>query len=153
MRKPIKMEMQGYEVVEIPAKDPLQSRCIKITMPEARGIYSNNNTDGDLFDIKAGLLAFRARHLGEALPQVDKPIAGRLGDIMQPLLCVAQLLPEEAIEALTGLIEGFESDRREAESESLAGRIADAFYELQDQVEFGRLPVESLRGKLNNYMI
>jgi hypothetical protein len=135
--------------IEIPSKDPLLSRCIKITMPEARGIYPNNNTDGDLIELKAGLLAFRARHLGEALPQADKPIAGRLGDITQPLLCVAKLLPPEASEALRGLIKEFETERKEAESESLAGRIIQALYDLQFDVENGRLPVEKVRGKIN----
>ena len=135
--------------VEIPAKDPLQSRCIKITMPEARGIYPNNNTDGDLMNLKAGLLAFRARHLGQALPNVDKPIAGRLGDIMQPLLCVAKLLPSESSEALRELIEEFETERKEAEPESLAGSIIQALYDLKFEVENGRLPVEKVRGKIN----
>ena len=134
--------------VEIPAKDPLQSRCIKITMPEARAIYKNNSNT-DLIELKARLLAFRARHLGEPLPEVEKPIAGRLGDIMQPLLSVAKLLPKEASEGLSSLIKDFEEDRREAEAESLAGRIAEALHDLQWEVETGRLATEKLREKIN----
>ena len=102
-----------------------------------------------MISLKAGLLAFRARHLGEALPQVDKPIAGRLGDIMQPLLCVAELLPEEASEALRELIEEFETERKEAESESLAGRISQALHDRQYEIESGKLPVEKIREKIN----
>jgi DNA primase catalytic core len=135
--------------VEIPVKDPLLSRCIKITMPEARGVYPNNNDGEDMMELKARLLAFRMRHLEKVLPEVDKPVAGRLGDLVQPLLCVAKLLPREAFEALQGLVCGFDEDRRDAESESLAGRITQSLFDLRLEVQGGRLPVDKIRDSLN----
>jgi hypothetical protein len=134
--------------IEIDLRDPLHSRCIKITMPEARGIYPNI-TNEDLKALKARLLSFRGRHLGESLPELEKPISGRLGDILHPLLCVAKLLPNEAYQALNGLIKKFEEDRKQAEAESLPGLIAQALYDLKDEVENGRLPVEKVTEELN----
>ena len=136
---------------EIPAKDPLRSRCIKITMPEARGIYPNH-TESDLFELRAGLLAFRARHLNKSLPDVAKPVAGRLGDLMQPLLSVAALLPREATENIHELIGKLETERSEAEAETLAGRIVTILFSLQNEVEGGQLPVERVTELLNGGM-
>lgn len=133
---------------EIPAKDPLRSRCLKITMPEARGIYPNHS-QSDLFELRAGLLAFRARHLNSSLPDVAKPVAGRLGDLMQPLLSVAALLPREATENIKNLIRELETERREAEAETLAGRIVTILFSLQNQVAGGWLPVELVTQMVN----
>lgn len=133
---------------EIPAKDPLRSRCIKITMPERRGIYSNH-TESDLFELRAGLLAFRGRHLKGILPNVPKPVPGRLGDLIQPLLCVAALLPREATENIYELIGKLETERAEAEAETLAGRIVTILFSIQSQVLGGRLPVELITKMLN----
>jgi hypothetical protein len=133
---------------EIPAKDPLRSRCLKITMPEARGIYPNH-AQSDLFELRAGLLAFRARHLNKSLPDVAKPVAGRLGDLMQPLLSVAALLPREATENIKNLIRELEAERQEAEAETLAGRIVTILFSLQNRVVGGWLPVEIVTQMVN----
>ncbi|RLB40403.1 MAG: hypothetical protein DRH12_10075 [Deltaproteobacteria bacterium] len=135
--------------VEIPPQDPLSSRCIKVTMPEARGVYPNINEE-ELRGLRVRLTAFRARHLGEELPKVDKPVAGRLGDITHPLLCVAQLLPQEASDAILGLVSTLEEARKQAESESLAGRIAEALFSLRDEVRKGRLAFSKLQQAINS---
>jgi hypothetical protein len=118
-------------------------------MPEARSIYDNNNSVEELQDLRAKLLSFRARYMNEDLPYAGKPIAGRLGDLMQPLFAVAQLLPPEATENLEKLIEGLDTERREAEAETLAGRIVEALSSLQNELEGGRLAVDRLREELN----
>ena len=135
--------------VEIPVHEPLRSRCLKVTMPEARGNYPNNNSGEELADLKNRLTAFRARHFDKKLPEVGKPVAGRLGDIMQPLFYVAQLLPPEAKENLTLLIEEFEGERKQSESETLAGRIIQALFDLQGEVNNCQLPFERVKEKVN----
>jgi hypothetical protein len=133
---------------EISPRDPLRSRCIKIAMPEARGVY-RNYPESDLAVLRARLLAFRAAYLNRPLPSAPKPVPGRLGDLLQPLLSVAMLLPPEATENLRALIGDLETERREAEGETLAGRIAAALYSLQGNVTGGRLPVALVTEKLN----
>jgi hypothetical protein len=133
---------------EIAAEDPLRSRCIKIAMPEARGIYPNISDD-DLKVLRARLLAWRARHLEVPLPDVEKPVAGRLGDLMQPLFAIAELLPREAKESLRTLTQDLEEERRDSEAETLAGRIVEAFHTLQEEVAEGRLAVDRIREKVN----
>jgi len=150
-------DMKYYEVygptilatnTEIPENDPLRSRCIRIIMPEARGIYPDNS-DEDFIDIKARLLAFRARHQDNPLPNIDKPIPGRLGDLMHPLLQIAKLLPEDALKNLESLVEEVEVERKESQAETLAGKIAHALYHLRGEVDKGRLPVTVLIDSLN----
>lgn len=135
--------------VELPMRDPLRSRCIQIVMPEARDKYPNNNAPEDLLDLRARLTAFRARHLGEVLPEVEKPVAGRLGDITHPLVCIATLLPPEAKEGLMTLIADLEDERKDNQSDTDAWRIVKALYDLKDEVKNGRLPVARLKEKVN----
>jgi hypothetical protein len=135
--------------VEIPANDPLRSRCLKITMPEARGIYPNNTGREQLQDLKNRLLAFRARHFDKELPVIDKPTVGRLGDIMHPLIAVAQVLPSEASDGLIGLIQELEAERKDAEADTLAGKIVSALAELEGEVHECRIPFERVRDKVN----
>jgi hypothetical protein len=134
-------------------KDPLRSRCIQIVMPEARDRYPNNNTPEFLSGLKARLITFRGRHLGKKLPEVEKPVAGRLGDITQPLLCVAKLLPEEASAKIRELIEDLERERKDEQRDTLAGQIVRALYELHNKVEGGRLRVEKVVKAINQNTI
>ena len=59
------------------------------------------------------------------------------------------LLPPEATENLYALIGELEEERREAEGETLGGRIVAALYSLQGRVTGGRLPVALVTEKLN----
>jgi len=135
--------------VEIPADDPLRSRCLQITMPEARGKYPNNNTVEALAEFKARLIAFRARHLEKTFPEVEKPVAGRLGDITHPLVCSATLLPIEATEGLMALITDLENERQDNQADTAAWRIVKGLYDLRDEVKNGRLSVAGLKDAVN----
>jgi hypothetical protein len=118
-------------------------------MPEARGTYPNNNSREELVELKARLLAFRARYFDKELPSIDKPCTGRLGDIMHPLFAVAQLLPPEAREGLVLLVEEFEGERKQSEAETLAGRIVEALHALQGEISQGQILVERVTEKVN----
>lgn len=134
--------------VDIPARDPLRSRCIRITMPEARGTYPNIRSN-ELERIRCRLLAWRAWHLSDGLVNVEKPVPGRLGDLIQPLLSVAALLPSEARQQIYHLLNELEQERTQAEAETLAGRIAEALHLLRNKVTGAKLPVERLREEIN----
>jgi hypothetical protein len=135
--------------VEIAVTDPLRGRCILLMMPEARGVWPNNNSNEDLGDLKARLVAFRARHLGTGLPEFEKRTSGRLGDITHPLLRVANLFPDVALTPLLSLIELLEMERKDLQSETLTGRIAQALYDLQKDVEKGKLRVKKVIDTVN----
>jgi hypothetical protein len=135
--------------VDIPGKDPLRSRCIRIVMPEERGVYADPPSADDLMEYRARFLAFRARYIDKPLPEVGKPTPGRLGDLMRPLLRIASLLPSEAAKHLITLVKDLEQERKEAEAETMAGRIVAALFDLQSEIVGGRLPVENVREKVN----
>jgi hypothetical protein len=130
--------------VEISVKDPLYSRCIRILMPEARGKYPNNNSFEQLVQLKSGLFTFRALYMDKTLPEIEKPVAGRLGDITHPLLKITHLLPREAKTSLVSFIESLENQRKEDQAETLSGKIAAALYTLQTEFKEGKLPVDRL---------
>ena len=72
-------------------REPLASRTIEIVPPEASGKYPTLK-ETDALPLKGRCAAFRARHLLEELPTIEKPADGRLGDIMQPLAQIAAII-------------------------------------------------------------
>ncbi len=135
--------------VEIPPTDPLYSRCICIRMPEASRIYPRTPSPKELEPLQAKLLAFRARYFLQPFPDTDKPVAGRLGDLLQPLLAVAKYLPAEASTQLRSLLGEMVEDSRAAQLESLSGRIFDALSIMRDNFKRGRLRVQAVADYVN----
>lgn len=76
-------------------QEPLLSRCLVVGMPLSARRFPNNITPEAGLPLKERLAAFRARHLEVGLPEHDKPLFGRMGDILQPLARVARLLRNE----------------------------------------------------------
>ena len=64
----------------------LESRAVHINLLEARRRFENDVIPEQSLELKERLTAFRARHLGDTLPELLKPVPGRLGDIIKPLL-------------------------------------------------------------------
>ncbi len=85
----------------------LDTRCLTITMPEGTHKAWPDLDPKKAMELRARLIAFRARALVSGLPDYPKPPLGRLGDILQPLGMVMRLLSpggEEAFARLTQLL-------------------------------------------------
>ena len=85
--------------------------------PEASGKYPTLK-ETDALPLKARGAAFRARHLLDGLPNVEKPADGRLGDIMQPLGQVAAIIGGDLPDLFPAIVESFRRDRQEARSQT-----------------------------------
>ena len=86
--------------------EPLTSRTIEIVPPEASGKYPTLK-ESDALALKARGAAFRARHLLEELPTVEKPADGRLGDIMQPLAQIAAIIGGDLPDLFPAIVDSF----------------------------------------------
>jgi hypothetical protein len=135
---------------DIPAEHPLRTRCIQIIMPEASGKYENICSAAHLQDLRTLLVIFRARYILEVLPSVEKPVSGRLGDLMQPLLQVARILPFEATENLELLIKELVDEKKDTERETLAGRIVESLYILRSDGRAGKLSAVRIAQEVNS---
>ena len=63
----------------------LDTRAISINMPQSVRSFENDVSPESAIALKEHLISFRARHLGEVLPDIPKPAKGRLGDILKSL--------------------------------------------------------------------
>ena len=91
--------------------EPYLSRCVIVTMPETTRSYAANVVPETGKEIRERLLAFRCRWLDRELPQAEKPVPGRLGDILQPIVQVASLLGEDVYRAALRAAQTFYVER------------------------------------------
>ena len=106
-------------------REPLLSRTLGIVPPEAAGKYGTLR-EIDALPLKARCAAFRARHLLDPIPNVDKPANGRLGDIMQPLAQVAAIVGGDLPDVFPSIVEEFRSARQSTRSQSYEAHLVNA---------------------------
>jgi len=127
----------------------LETRAVNINMPETSRKFENSVTPELALPLRCRLLAFRARHLSETLPDIPKPAAGRLGDILKPLLQIIRFVRPEREDDFMALVSGFEADRLIEKAESLEAQILNALMSLKTQVTHGILPVKAITDRFN----
>jgi DNA primase catalytic core len=128
----------------------LETRAVPINMPDTARRFENDITQELALPLKESLVAFRARHLGEVLPDIPKPAAGRLGDILKPLLQVIRLVKPDRESAFQALVEKIEEKRMLEKSDSLEAQILEAIIRLEAEVDRGILPVKVITDTLND---
>lgn len=106
-------------------REPFTSRCVLIVPPEVSGKYPNIYPKDGL-PFRERLVAWRARTMGTPLPTIPKPVAGRLGDILQPLGQIAHLLGADVVAEYETLAEFLAAERRSERSESSQARLVAA---------------------------
>jgi len=107
-----------------PVHHILDTRCLPISMPNKPENYENP-TPEKLLEIKERLTAWRARVMGQPLPEVDviPGINGRLWDISRPLFQVCKMVcPSCEVELRKAILE-IAGQRVEEKQDSLEGQI------------------------------
>ena len=118
-----------------PINDILETRSMMVSMPETEKSFDELITEESGLPFRERLVAFRARHIGKSLPKITKPVAGRLGDIMRPLLQMVHLVKPENEDMFLEFIKGIERDRKLQKSESLEAKLLMAIKNLEFEVE------------------
>jgi hypothetical protein len=119
-------------------------------MPQTSRRFETNVTPESALPLKERLTAWRAHHLGEGLPDIPKPAAGRLGDITKPLLQILYLVHPERVPIFLGLVRDIEHHRLIDKSDSLEAQILLVVASLKDKVERGILPVKTITDAFND---
>jgi hypothetical protein len=127
----------------------LETRAIYINMPEAHRRFENDVIPEGALELKERLVAFRAWHMGQNLPEAEKPSAGRLGDILKPLLQTIRLVNPRMEQSFFTLVRSLERDRLIEKSTSLEAEILNAVKDLEDDITHGFLPVKAITNRLN----
>jgi len=131
-----------------PVNSILETRSIQTIMPESNRMFNNDvkAVDGLLFRERS--VAYRARHMADDLPTINKPAIGRLGDIMRPLLQVLKQFSDED-QWFFEILSDFEQNLKEDIAESKEAQIVRVIYELRSQVRNGKLSNEKILDTLN----
>jgi hypothetical protein len=127
----------------------LESRTIQINMPLSRRNFETDVTPELCLPLKERLTAFRARYLGTTMPDAPKPVSGRLGDILRPLVQVIRLVRPEREDALINLINTLQRQKRSDRGETVEGSILAAIIGLEGEVSGGRLSVKEITAAYN----
>ena len=118
-------------------------------MPEASKRFENDVTPELSLPLKERLIAFRARHLGESLPDIKNPAAGRLGDILKPLQQIVRLVKPNREPSFLKLVRALEEEKLMEKADSLEAQLLRTLIGLKDQVERGILPVKVITDAFN----
>lgn len=129
--------------------EQLESRAIQITMPDTSKMFESDVTPEAAQPLKERLVAFRARHLGESLPDIPKPALGRLGDIARPFFQVIRLVRPEREEALLRLVQRVGEERLIERADSVDAEIIKAVLESGGGVHNGKLSVQRVGDAYN----
>jgi DNA primase catalytic core len=127
----------------------LETRAVYFNMPETGKRFENDVTPELSLPFKERLIAFRARHLGESLPDILKPAAGRLGDILKPIQQIIHMVKPEREPSFLRLIRELEAEKLAEKADSLEAEILMVLIGLRDEVERGILPVKKITNAFN----
>lgn len=131
---------------------PLEDRTLQIRMPSTENKFNLYPTDKGGLELKERLTAFRAMHLGEPLPEVEKPFASRLGDLLKPLLQVVALVRPEQCKTLEQLGERLKVEKAFDKDDSLDSQIIraiDCLVQEGAKITNGTLPVQDITKGIN----
>ncbi|KJS76796.1 MAG: hypothetical protein JL56_04595 [Desulfotomaculum sp. BICA1-6] len=127
----------------------LETRALIINLPEASRVFNNDIRPEDVVSYRERLVAFRARNMNSILPSVDKPCAGRLGDITRPLIQVIKMACPEKESLLIELIQNFHRLRLIEKADSFAALVYKTFLACEPDVNNGVLPVSVVVEEFN----
>lgn len=132
------------------ANEALATRSLVIRMQRSNKLFDNCVTPEAIADLKDRLTAFRCRHMASPLPYVVKPINGRLGDIMRPLLQVSELAAPKATPILRALINDIARESAPVHRNTPEAELLLAVDSLRHDVNNGHLPVMQIADVFNS---
>ncbi|MCX5804053.1 MAG: CHC2 zinc finger domain-containing protein [Proteobacteria bacterium] len=131
----------------------MEGRGIVINMPKTDRVFKEKPTKEGLLTYKERLVAFRARHLDDVLPDAESISLHRLGDILGPLHKILKLVCPEREQILLDLTKELEEERKMNKSQSQDARIIEAIINLESTVERGELSNKAITEKFNEELL
>jgi DNA primase catalytic core len=133
-----------------PIHEIMETRSVLIPMPESEKEFEIDVTPELGLPYKERLVAFRARNIDKALPEIKKPIKGRLGDILKPLLQTLLLVNPDKEKVFRQLILRLDSERKANKSDTFEAKLISAIAEFKEDYRDGdKLHVKSITEKYN----
>ncbi|MDA2920646.1 DUF3854 domain-containing protein [Desulfobacterota bacterium AH_259_B03_O07] len=132
-----------------PVYKVLDSRCIPIIMQQSHENFSVDPSPQLGLPFRERLTAWRAKTLAKDIKLADKPTKGRLGDILQPLATIVELVVPDKKDEFKQLVETLEEDRLQEKTMSIESDVIQAITECEDYVENGTLAISKIVENVN----
>jgi hypothetical protein len=132
-----------------PIDSILETRALQIIMPDAARDFSQDVLPEDARPLKERLTAFRARHLLDSKPQIEKPVRGRLGDILRPIMQITLTVKPKLQETILGLTYAIEKQRCTEKGEGIDAEILDAIMKLRQADQAKSIPLKDIAKVVN----
>ncbi len=121
----------------VPIHYILDSRCLPILMPVAKRKKWPSIDQVEISILKNRLVAFRARHMVSSLPEFEKPMAGRLGDIFQPIGQIMKMVSPDYEPQFRGVMEFIFEERQANKSQAPEAKVLMAIELAQKNIQPG----------------
>jgi len=128
----------------------LETRGVTIAMPEAAEDFESAVRPEDALPLKERLVAFRARNMNTELRDAEKPVRGRLGDILRPLAQLQRLVAPDFEADFLRLAQAFERERAVVKGQSLEAAVIVALLALEEEVSGGVIPLKRVGALVNS---
>jgi hypothetical protein len=116
----------------------LETRSIQIVMPETSRIFPDDVKESNGLPFRERLVAFRARWLDHQLPIVEKPVIGRLGDILKPIRQIINMVSQDESWFLE-FTKKVEESRKKDALDSKEAKVVNAIKECEYKIDHGHL--------------
>ncbi|NQV02231.1 MAG: hypothetical protein HQ542_06280, partial [Bacteroidia bacterium] len=126
----------------------LETRTVQAIMPEASRDFPEDVKPEHGLPFRERLVAFRARWMDQQIPDAEKPVKGRLGDMLRPIRRVVNLVCSDETWFLD-FAENLEIMRKKAASDTIEAQVVSAILQAEHCVKNGHLLHDDYRGILN----
>lgn len=128
--------------------DILSTRTIQIIMPESQRKFEDDVRPIHGLPFRERLLGFRARWMDKNLPIVEKPCAGRLGDILRSIRQIVSIVSTDETWFLS-FVNGVEQRRKLSGADGLDAQVVNAIKDSMNSMSQGHIFHEDILRNLN----
>lgn len=132
-----------------PVDDILESRSISIDMKPTSKKFNQPVVPEDAFELKCKLAAFRIAHFKDSLVEAEKPVNGRLGDIITPLHSILLTYFPDKKSDFFRLLRKIELQKKDEATDTLEAKLIEIISEMDKLVTSGFLKTADVTKKFN----
>lgn len=134
-----------------PLSKILETRSIEINTEISNKKFENEVIEESLLYLKEKLILFRARHMDDPLPDIEKIATGRIGDLLKPLMQVLEIVCPENKEELNELIDKIIKEKMVERSTTIEAQLLNIVFQHFNAGNNGALDVKVIADNFNKH--
>jgi uncharacterized membrane protein len=127
----------------------LGSRTVSIIMRQSKKKFEKLVDEKKGKKLRDKLVAFRLKHFDSKLPETEKIVSGRFGDIIKPLHQIVKFIRPDYENDFIELIKDLDKKRQMTKSNTLEGEIIQTILKVKDTMYHNLIPVKAITDEMN----